>query len=176
MQLLLNSTHTVGSVPELWGRGLQSQHVGSAALTWRVCTELGQCEVNKIRFSSFHHQTWPPGTPYLCTGASGFSSTGTGVCFCSWTLSEGVTETPNTQELALGLLSHISAATCVSSAPLDTRVKGHISRSSDKILLQELQYQKLQDFRHSRKPKPFLGAFLIQACFDNLGIFGCSII
>lgn len=36
--------------------------------------------------------------------------------------------------------------------------------------------QELQDFKHSRKPKPFLGAFLIQTCFDRLGIFGCSII
>lgn len=95
---------------------------------------------------------------------------------CLLLLSDQVSETPNTQELALALLSHISAASCASSAPLDTRVNGHISRSSNKMLLSELSHQKLKDFKHSRKLKPFLGAFLIQTCFDKLGIFGCSII
>lgn len=57
VQLLLNSTHSVGQVPELWGRMLQGQHAGYAALTCRVCTELGECGVNEIRFSSLHHQT-----------------------------------------------------------------------------------------------------------------------
>lgn len=138
---------------------MQSQHAGSAALAWRVCTEIGKCGVNEIRFSSLHHQTWPPGTPYLCTGAAGFAPTGTAACFCTWTVSEQATETPNTQELALGLLSHIFAPTCTFSAPLDTRVNRHISGSSDKMLLQELSHQKLKNLKHSRKSKLFSGGF-----------------